>query len=115
MFCFISHLHWFWLVYVINLENKDKNTQDGGSVFLTTLNRSTRSWLLAILGAEYVLGLLPRGTHDWNKFIKPEELEGWLDSAGIGTRLVNGMIYVPGKFPPKYKKDILLRNKEIME
>ncbi|XP_023335498.1 uncharacterized protein LOC111706791 isoform X2 [Eurytemora carolleeae] len=70
--------------------------KDEGSVFLTTLNRSTRSWLLAILGAEYVLGLLPRGTHDWNKFIKPEELEGWLDAAGIGTRLVNGMVYVPG-------------------
>ena len=52
--------------------------------------------MLAILGAEYVLGLLPRGTHDWNKFIKPEELEGWLDAAGIGTRLVNGMVYVPG-------------------
>jgi len=69
--------------------------KDEGSLFLTTLNRTTRSWLLAIIGAEHILGMLPVGTHDWNKFLTPGEVEMMLDSAG-GTRLVNGMLYVPG-------------------
>jgi len=70
--------------------------KDGGSLFLTTINRSTCSWLLAIVGAEYVLRLLPTGTHDWNKFLKPEEIEEMLDKAGMGTKLVQGMSYIPG-------------------
>jgi len=67
-----------------------------GSFFLTTLNRSTRSWLLAIIGAEYVLGLLPRGTHQWEKFITPAELGDMLGQGGCQTRLVQGMAYIPG-------------------
>lgn len=70
--------------------------KDGGSLFLTTLNRSTRSWLLAIIGAEYILRLLPTGTHDWNKFLKPEEVEEMLDKVGMGTKVVQGMLYIPG-------------------
>jgi len=66
-----------------------------GSFFLTTINRSTRSWLLAIVGAEYVLGLLPKGTHDWNKFLKPSEVSDMLNNAGCQTRLVHGMLYMP--------------------
>jgi len=66
-----------------------------GSFFLTTINRSTRSWLLAIIGAEYVLGLLPKGTHDWTKFLTPAELGDMLSQGGCQTRLVNGMMYLP--------------------
>jgi len=66
-----------------------------GSFFLTTINRSSRSWLLAIVGAEYVLGLLPKGTHDWDKFLKPNEVSDMLNSAGCQTRLVHGMLYLP--------------------
>jgi len=70
--------------------------KDDGSLFLTTLNRTTRSWLLAIIGAEHIMGLLPVGTHDWNKFLTPAEVEMMLDTAGMGTKVVNGMLYVPG-------------------
>jgi len=66
-----------------------------GSFFLTTLNRSTRSWLLAIVGAEYVLGLLPKGTHEWDKFLTPGELGDMLGQAECQTRLVHGMLYLP--------------------
>jgi len=66
-----------------------------GSFFVTTINRSSRSWLLAIVGAEYVLGLLPKGTHDWDKFLKPNEVSDMLNSAGCQTRLVHGMLYLP--------------------
>jgi len=70
--------------------------RDGGSCFFTTINRTTRSWMAAIVGAEYLLGLLPRGTHDWNKFITTEELQAMLEKSGCQTRLVHGMFYVPG-------------------
>ena len=65
-----------------------------GSFFLTTINRSARSWLLAIIGAEYVLGLLPKGTHAWDKFLTPGELGDMLGQAGCQTRLVYGMMYL---------------------
>lgn len=66
-----------------------------GSFFLTTINRTTRSWLLAIVGAEYVLGLLPKGTHEWQKFITPTELDTILSEVGCQSRLVHGMLYLP--------------------
>ena len=68
----------------------------GGSLFFTTINRSTRSWLGAIIAAEYVLRLLPTGTHDWDKFIKPEELIKMVEDANCHVRLVHGMFYIPG-------------------
>ena len=67
----------------------------GGSLFLTTLSRTQQSWLLAILGAEYIAGLLPRGTHDWDKFITPDTLQTMLEAEGCRTRLVHGMRYNP--------------------
>jgi len=70
--------------------------KDGGSCFFTTINRTTRSWLAAIVGAEYLLGILPKGTHDWDKFITPEELGAMLAKSGCKTRLVHGMFYIPG-------------------
>ena len=67
----------------------------GGSLFFTTINRSTRSWLGAIIAAENILGLLPRGTHDWNKFIKPHELSEFVENSGCRVRLTHGMFYFP--------------------
>lgn len=67
----------------------------GGHVFFSTINRNPKSWLFAIVGAEYVLKLLPRGTHEYLKFIKPSELERWARTAGLRTRELIGMHYNP--------------------
>ncbi len=67
----------------------------GGWIFLSTLNRNPKSYLLAVLGAEYVLGLLPRGTHDYSRFLKPSELARMVRSAGLETSEVTGMHYNP--------------------
>jgi 2-polyprenyl-6-hydroxyphenyl methylase/3-demethylubiquinone-9 3-methyltransferase len=66
-----------------------------GHVFFSTINRNPKSYLFAIVGAEYVLGLLPKGTHDYGKFIRPSELEGWARRAGLAFREVTGMSYNP--------------------
>jgi len=63
--------------------------------FFSTLNRNNKSWLMAIVGAEYILNLLPRGTHEWNRFIKPSELSGWCRNAGLQTQDITGMHYQP--------------------
>lgn len=65
----------------------------GGLLFFATLNRTPKSWLLAIAGAEYVLRWLPRGTHQYDKFIRPSELSDWLRRAGVRVRDVSGMSY----------------------
>ena len=67
----------------------------GGQLFFSTLNRNPKSWLFAIVGAEYILKLLPRGTHEYLKFIKPSELERWCRSAGVNVREYTGMHYNP--------------------
>lgn len=67
----------------------------GGAAFFSTLNRNNKSWLMAIVGAEYILNLLPRGTHEWNRFIKPSELSNWCRSAGLQTKDITGMHYQP--------------------
>ncbi len=67
----------------------------GGWVFLSTLNRNPKSYLLAIVGAEYVLNMLPKGTHDWAKFIKPAELARYVRDAGLDVVEVIGMTYNP--------------------
>ncbi|MDH3281346.1 MAG: bifunctional 2-polyprenyl-6-hydroxyphenol methylase/3-demethylubiquinol 3-O-methyltransferase UbiG [Gammaproteobacteria bacterium] len=67
----------------------------GGHLFFSTLNRNPKSWLFAILGAEYVLGLLPKGTHEYEKLIKPSELENWARTAGLSVRELTGMHYNP--------------------
>ena len=67
----------------------------GGQVFFSTLNRNPKSWLFAIVGAEYLLKLLPRGTHDYMKFIRPSELERWCRHAGLVVREFTGMHYNP--------------------
>ncbi len=67
----------------------------GGYVFFSTLNRNLKSYLLAIIGAEYVLSMLPRGTHDYGRFIKPSELDAWVRAAGLHTQDLTGMTYNP--------------------
>jgi 2-polyprenyl-6-hydroxyphenyl methylase/3-demethylubiquinone-9 3-methyltransferase len=67
----------------------------GGKVFFSTLNRNPKSWLMAIVGAEYLLRLLPRGTHEYMKFIKPSELERMSRQAGLAIREFTGMHYQP--------------------
>lgn len=69
--------------------------QPGGQVFFSTINRNPKSWLLAIVGAEYVLNLLPRGTHDYMKFIRPSELDAMCRKAGLAVREWTGMHYHP--------------------
>ena len=65
----------------------------GGQVFFSTLNRNPKSWLFAIVGAEYILKLLPRGTHEYMKFIRPSELERMSRHAGLSVREYTGMHY----------------------
>ena len=67
----------------------------GGQMFLSTLNRNPRSFVTAILGAEYLFNILPKGTHEWSKFIKPAELEKYMRSAGIHLKESQGMFYNP--------------------
>ena len=65
--------------------------EPGGVLFVSTLNRTRRSWLTAILGAEYVLRLLPAGTHDWNRFLTPAELDAALRATGLRLSDLTGL------------------------
>jgi 2-polyprenyl-6-hydroxyphenyl methylase / 3-demethylubiquinone-9 3-methyltransferase len=67
----------------------------GGHIFVSTINRNARAYLHAVVGAEYVLRLLPRGTHTYDKFIRPSELAAWGRSAGLETLDVAGLDYDP--------------------
>ncbi len=67
----------------------------GGDLFFSTLNRNPKSWLFAILGAEYLFKLLPRHTHDFRKFIRPAELCTWIRDAGLIVNDLTGMHYNP--------------------
>lgn len=67
----------------------------GGHVFFSTINRNPKAYLFAIVGAEYLLKLLPKGTHDFSKFIRPSELESWARHGGLKVREITGMSYNP--------------------
>jgi 2-polyprenyl-6-hydroxyphenyl methylase/3-demethylubiquinone-9 3-methyltransferase len=67
----------------------------GGQVFFSTINRNPKSYLFAVIGAEYVLKLLPRGTHDYARFIKPSELAAWCRATGLRVAELIGMTYSP--------------------
>jgi 2-polyprenyl-6-hydroxyphenyl methylase/3-demethylubiquinone-9 3-methyltransferase len=67
----------------------------GGSVFFSTINRNPKAYLFAVIGAEYLLNLLPKGTHDYAKFIKPSELSGWARQADLNVTAMRGMSYNP--------------------
>ncbi len=72
-----------------------KLVKPGGSVFFSTINRNPKSYLFAIVGAEYVLKMLPRGTHEYAKFIKPSELDEWARAADLQLKHITGMTFNP--------------------
>ncbi len=72
----------------------------GGHVFFSTINRTPAAYLLAVIAAEYVLRLLPQGTHDYARFIRPSELAGWLRTSGLRLVTLKGMGYNPGTRRP---------------
>ncbi|CAA7628029.1 Ubiquinone biosynthesis O-methyltransferase [Candidatus Terasakiella magnetica] len=67
----------------------------GGAFVGATLNRTLKAYALAVVGAEYVLGWLPKGTHDWHKFVRPSEFAAWLRISGIEVHHMAGMAYSP--------------------
>lgn len=77
------------------LRSCGRMVKPGGLLFLSTLNRTAKAWALAIAGAEYVLGWLPRGTHEWKKFLKPSEVVRGLRGGGIETQEIVGVVYHP--------------------
>ena len=70
-----------------------KLVKPDGHVFFSTINRNPKSYLFAIVGAEYIMQMLPKGTHDYSKFIKPSELESWARTADLHLRELTGMSY----------------------
>lgn len=72
-----------------------KLVKPGGHVFFSTINRSPKAYLLAVVGAEYILNMLPKGTHDYEKFIKPSELASWARPADLSLVSQTGMHYNP--------------------
>jgi len=82
------------------IESCYKLVKPGGHVFFSTINRNPKSYLFAIIGAEYLLQLLPKGTHDFKKFISPAELESWARDVGLSVRELTGMTY--NVFTKKY-------------
>ncbi|WP_318362836.1 bifunctional 2-polyprenyl-6-hydroxyphenol methylase/3-demethylubiquinol 3-O-methyltransferase UbiG [Enterobacter sp.] len=72
-----------------------KLVKPGGHVFFSTLNRNGKAWLMAVVGAEYVLRMVPKGTHDVKKFIKPAELLGWVDDTVLKECHITGLHYNP--------------------
>jgi 2-polyprenyl-6-hydroxyphenyl methylase/3-demethylubiquinone-9 3-methyltransferase len=72
-----------------------KLIKPNSKVFFSTINRNPKSYLFAIVGAEYILKLLPQGTHDWDKFIQPSELDEWARDSGLSLNKMIGMTYNP--------------------
>jgi polyprenyldihydroxybenzoate methyltransferase/3-demethylubiquinol 3-O-methyltransferase len=75
------------------IANLAKCTADGGSLFVSTINRTRKSYAIAIAGAEYIAQLLPAGTHDWKSFITPEEMRIFLQSTGLTVNDMNGIVF----------------------
>lgn len=78
----------------------------GGHVFFSTLNRNPKSYLFAIIGAEYLLKLLPKNTHDYQKFIRPSELSNWAREAGLVPQELKGISYNPLTQKAKLTDDV---------
>ena len=78
-----------------------KLLKPGGTIYFSTINRNPKSWFFAIVGAEYILNMLPKGTHEYSKLIQPAELDEWARAAGLQTHHMIGMHYNP--FTKHYK------------
>jgi 2-polyprenyl-6-hydroxyphenyl methylase/3-demethylubiquinone-9 3-methyltransferase len=83
-----------------------KLVKPNGSVFFSTINRNPKAYLLAVVGAEYVLNLLAKGTHDYAKFIKPSELSSWARHAKLDVMSLRGMSYNPFKQTYRLSDDV---------
>ena len=70
-------------------------TKPGGMVFFSTINRNAKSYLYAVIGVEYILRMLPKGTHEYGKFIRPAELGGWIRESGLQLDQMTGLLYNP--------------------
>jgi len=68
----------------------------GGSLFISTINRTFLSYTLGILLSENILGIVPPGTHDWNKFVNPDDLTSWMNEANLNLQKLHGLTYIPG-------------------
>ena len=73
----------------------EKLLKKNGHIFFSTINRNLKSFVFAILGAEYILNILPQGTHDFKKLIKPSELRNYIDESGLYFEEIRGMSYLP--------------------
>ncbi|WIO73309.1 bifunctional 2-polyprenyl-6-hydroxyphenol methylase/3-demethylubiquinol 3-O-methyltransferase UbiG [Porticoccaceae bacterium LTM1] len=80
-----------------------KLVKPGGHIYFSTINRNPKSYLFAIVGAEYVLKMLPKGTHEYSKFIRPSELGSWIRDAELKLEHMTGMVYNP--FTKTYRLD----------
>jgi len=78
----------------------------GGQLFLSTINRNPKAWLFAIVGAEHILKMLPKGTHEYKKFIKPSELSRYVRQAGLEFQDITGMTYHPILKEYKLDRDV---------
>lgn len=83
-----------------------KLVKPNGTVFFSTINRNPKAYLLAVIGAEYVLKMLAKGTHDYAKFIKPSELSSWARDAGLNVMALRGMTYHPFKQSYRLSDDV---------
>ncbi len=83
-----------------------KLVKPGGQLFFSTLNRNLKSYMFAIVGAEYILSLLPRGTHNFDKFIRPSELDSWIRQAGLSSTDITGLTYNPLTCTYKLDRDV---------
>jgi 2-polyprenyl-6-hydroxyphenyl methylase/3-demethylubiquinone-9 3-methyltransferase len=83
------------------IEACSKLIKPNGQIFFSTINRNPKSYFFAIVGAEYVLNLLPKGTHNYEKFIRPSEIDGWARPYGLSISSMIGMTYNP--ITKKYK------------
>ncbi len=83
-----------------------KLLKDGGRLFLSTINRNPKSYLFAVIGAEYILGLLPKGTHDYTRFIRPSEMESWARESGLQMTDMTGLVYNPLTREYRLNKDV---------
>jgi 2-polyprenyl-6-hydroxyphenyl methylase/3-demethylubiquinone-9 3-methyltransferase len=83
-----------------------KLVKSGGHIFFSAINRNPKAFALAIIGAEYMLNMLPKGTHEYAKFIRPSELEAWARHQGLELKDVSGMTYNPLFQSYKLGKDV---------
>jgi len=83
-----------------------KLVKPGGTLYFSTINRNPKSWLFAIVGAEYVLKLLPKGTHEFNKFIRPSELEAHCRATQVDVTEITGLTYNPLTKVYKLENDV---------